>query len=171
MSDHTELVKRLRSIRWTGMVEAADAIEEQAATIARLQSEIGNYELANEGQFHDIARLSAELQLATEAFRDRIRDVRSEIVRLQDELLQSTEATRYVAIQRDGLSARLEAEVQARHEFMGWQQGWCPTSIGAACACEWTGRVPVGARSETEAEAEHAAHVAEAVAEALGGQP
>ena len=118
MSDHTELVKRLRSIRWTGMVEAADAIEE-----------------------------------------------------LRDELLQSTEATRYVAIQRDGLSTRLEAEVRARHVFMGWQQGWCPTSIGAACACEWTGRVPVGARSETEAEAEYAAHVAEAVAEALGGQP
>ena len=72
MSDHTELVKRLRVNRdWdtVGLTkQAADAIAWQAATIARL---------------------SAELQLATEAFRDRIRDVRFEVARLQDELLQS----------------------------------------------------------------------------------
>ena len=78
MTDYTELVKRLRTFEhsiahpdmWDKM-NAADAIEEQAA---------------------EIARLSAGLQLATEAFRDRIRDVRSENARLAS-LLEAQAAT------------------------------------------------------------------------------
>ena len=97
--------------------------------------------------------------------------MRSEIIRLQDELLQSTEATRYVAIQRDGLSARLEAEVTEHHVCLTRVQDEDGTGWGYFCSCgkeyAFTIRPKVAKR---DLEAAHAAHVNEAVAEALGGQ-
>ena len=129
MSDYTELVKRLRytvpAEPWD-RAQAADAIEEQAATIATNEHRIAGLILSRDFEW---------------------------------ELRKKAERSGDATIAR--LSARLEAEVRARHQstIAAYLPGILRKCIAPDCLNRY------------ETEGEFVAHVNEAVAEAAGGQP